>query len=321
LCCAQQRESPATSDKYLDWKRPIDEEEKPMDANPIPVKCESLTFVIFVKNEERRLPFVIRNLIAVGRILVVDNCSEDKTVEIARAAGCDVLTHHNTVGYVEEPVAVGKIWAAVKTEWIHWGFADEIMDQATLDAIVNAVQSPSYRIVNIARKNYYYGTFLERAFIARTNRIFRKDAIDFSVHKIHHFGRVTVPDEQICYLDENKYFVHHFISNTAKSYIYTMNLYTDTEAACFRGSLSGFVLGLKLLKLFTLEYIVRGAFRRGFDGLSLVILNLIYKCLATMKAYELAHHLNNGGIEKLNDQKRIAILDAMDNRSATTGTN
>jgi glycosyltransferase involved in cell wall biosynthesis len=292
-----------------------------MDAGPVPVKCESLTFVIFTYNEERRLPFVIRNLINVGRILIADAHSDDKTVEIARAHGCDVLTRDDKdIGYVEHPYIVAQIWAAVQTEWIYWGFADEIADEATLNAIVTAVQSSDYQIVNIARKNYYYGELIDRAFVARTNRVFKKDAIDFSTHRIHHFGRVAVPEEQICYLDPNKYFVHHFISNDAKTYLRTMNNYTDIDAVSFEGSQSGFVLGLKLVKLFTYEYLIRGAYRSGFAGLALVLQMMNYKCLLTMKAYEISHGLNDGGVELLNDKKRTAILDAMDNRSEPQNT-
>jgi len=278
-----------------------------------------VTFVVFTYNEERRIEWAIKNFMHWGPILVVDNYSEDRTVEIARSYGCDILMNKNK-GWVEDPETVAKVWAAVNTEWIYWGFADEWADEATLTAILDAAKSNKYQIINLARKNYYYGSFFEHAFAHRMNRVFKKNAIDFSTNTIHHFGTVTVPDNQIRQLGASKYFVHHFMANDAKSLLGSMDRYTDVDARSFTGSLSSIALIAKLLKTFLVEYFFRGAWRNGFTGLAFVLQHLYYKCLVSMKGYELSHSLNNGGAEELNDKRRSALLDAMNKSGDIRGT-
>ena len=123
-----------------------------------------ITFVVFTYNEEQRIEWVIKNFSGWGPVLVVDSFSEDRTVEIAKSYGCEVLLHKNH-GWVEDNETVTKVKAAVKTAWIYWAFADEMVDESTLAAILKAARSGKFRIVNIIRKNYYYGKFCHNAYV------------------------------------------------------------------------------------------------------------------------------------------------------------
>ncbi len=51
-----------------------------------------VTVIIPALNEERSLPLVLRDLPAVGRVIVVDNGSTDGTAEVARAGGAMVVS-------------------------------------------------------------------------------------------------------------------------------------------------------------------------------------------------------------------------------------
>jgi len=179
---------------------------------------KQITFVLFMFNEEARIERAVRNFLPYGHVLVVDNHSTDRTVEIARELGAEVLMHKNP-GWVEDEHTTSVVKMAVRTPWLYWGFSDEIVDRPTMEAMLAAVEGGKCSIVNIARKNYYYGEFTHDAYRNTQTRAFKKEAVDFRGNVIHGFGIPTVPESDICQLDPDKYFVHHFISNTAKSYM------------------------------------------------------------------------------------------------------
>lgn len=266
---------------------------------------EKITFVIFTFNEERRIERVILNFKRFGQILVVDNESTDRTCEIAKQYGCNILVNKNQ-GWVEDGVTTQKVKDAVKSEWIYWGFADEMIDEKTINAILASIDSDRYDIVNIARKNYYYGQFCLEVSADRMNRIFRKNSIDFSQNKIHHFGR-EVLGARIHKLPM-KYFVHHFISNTAKSYLSVMDRYTDIESA--EGTLipSIFRTVTSSAKMLVVNILLRRGYKAGVPSHFLLVQMVYYRFLLAMKLYEKNAGLDRDQIELMNDAHRDQLL-------------
>jgi len=282
-----------------------------MEGTTDAIVKERITFVIFTFNEEKRIHWAAQNFLPWGRVLIVDNYSEDRTVEIARSLGCDVLLNKNE-GWVEEEKTVLRVKAAVETEWIYWAFADEIADAATIQTILEGIASNRYSIINIARKNYYYGTFCYDAFSDRMNRIFKKDAIDFTGNTIHNFGVVTVPESRILFLDKKKYYVHHFNSYTAKKYLSTIDRYTDIEAGRMSKTekTSMATILIRSLKILIGNYWIRGAYKAGLPGLFVVMEMIYYRWLVEMKLYEAQGSLHIARIEELNDSVRRQIVTA-----------
>jgi glycosyltransferase involved in cell wall biosynthesis len=267
-----------------------------------------ITFVLFTFNEEKRIERAILNFIPFGHILVVDNESTDATREIAQRHGCEILVNKNP-GWVEDEITVSRVKAAVTTEWIYWAFADEMVEADTVEAIFSAIESGRYDIVNVARKNYYYGQFCYDLFADRMNRVFKKDTIDFTGNKIHCFGQV-VPGSRICTIPGN-HFVHHFISNTAKAYLHVMDRYTDTESMEERVAPSLTRLLLSGCKTFLLNVFVRRGYRGGMPAYFLVANMIYYRWLSGMKLYERKQGLDRTVIESKNDSVRDRILEAL----------
>jgi glycosyltransferase involved in cell wall biosynthesis len=269
---------------------------------------DQLTFVVFTFNEEKRLPLVLKNFCNFARILIVDNSSTDRTIEIAKEYGCDVLVNKNQ-GWVEDEITASRVKARVQTDWIYWGYADEMVDASLMNIIGNVIASDNYSVINVEKKNYFLGRFCHGIWAARLNRVFKKDAIDFSGNKIHYFGRVTVPDERI-YVVNSKYFVHHFISHTAGKYSNTMNVYSDLEVQVgFNTKPIGMgIILLKAIKRFVVNYAYCGGFKAGIPGLYLILLTIWYDILRDMKLYEAQKRLDVIAIEETNDVVRREIL-------------
>ena len=277
----------------------------------------NITFVMFAFNEIERIRIVIKNFKPFGRILVVDNFSTDDTVKIAREEGCDVLLHKNP-GWMEDEDTVLRVKDAVKTEWIYWGYTDEMVDYPAIQEILRHIESKKYDIINITRKNYYYGKFLSDLHLTRTNRIFKKNALDFTGNKIHSFGRPTVSDDRIKMLD-GQYFVHHFISNTAKSYLGVMDRYTDVEMHEERNR-SHLRIFMYAIRLFTFDYVFRGGYKTGMAGMYINLFQVFYQFLSKMKQFEQKHGLDRRGIEDKNNIVRNKIQNDIDASIASGGT-
>lgn len=268
--------------------------------------CNNLTFVIFTFNEEKRIERVLRNLTGWGHVLIVDNHSTDATSEIAEKYGATVFPNKN-IGWVEDEETVALIKRTVQTPWIYWGFADEMLDEPALIGIVDAIESNKYKIISLARKNFYYGKFCHDAYADRMNRVFEKDALDFTGNKIHSFGRAVVPDSEIYYMDAKKFYVRHFISNTAKIYIATIDRYTDIQSQ--RSDFSGsFKLFARLGKAFLKNYLFDGGYKAGMPGLFFVLQMMYYQCILSMKTYERQFGLDVNNIEKINNEERESML-------------
>lgn len=275
------------------------------------MKLNNLTFVIFTFNEEKRIERVIKNFQKYGEVLLADNKSTDNTIEIARRYGCKVFTREKEYEYVENQELVDLLYDQISTEWLYFGFADEMLDQKTLIEIQKIIATNRYEVISIDRKNYFYGQFCHDAFNARTNKIFKKHAIDFTDNPIHGFGKCIVPSEKVYYL-EGAFFVHHFISNTAASYLNVINRYTETEMRFGYTEKKGLWYPLALVGYYFLkQYILKKGYKAGFAGLSLTLLMIFYAFVKNMKVYEKNHDLSTATIEEANDKHRDLILENM----------
>ena len=88
-----------------------------------------LTAIVLTKNEEKNLPDCLSSLRGfASRVVVVDSGSTDRTVDIAREYGADVLVHPFR-GYAHQ-FNWGLDNAGIDTEWVLRIDADERMTEA-----------------------------------------------------------------------------------------------------------------------------------------------------------------------------------------------
>jgi len=266
----------------------------------------NITFVVFTFNEEKRIERVIKNFQKFGKILLADNNSTDRTQEIAKAYGCDIFLRKEDYVFVEDQRLVNQLYNVVTTDWIYWAFADEMLDLTTLEEIEKIVTSNDYDVISMDRKNYFYGKFCYDVFSSRTFKLFKKGAIDFTGNTIHNMGRTTVDNKRIYKLPD-KYFIHHFISNTAQSYLNVINRYTDQEPTTKFNTSPVYVLLLSL-KIILKQYIINGGYKCGFSGLSLIQLMIFYGVIKNIKQFEKNETLSTSNIEDSNNVVRDKIL-------------
>lgn len=273
----------------------------------------NITFVIFTFNEESRIENVIKNFKSFGKILIADNKSSDRTIEIAKQYGCDIYIRQNHYDFVENQELVDLLYPEISTDWLYWGFADEMLESKTLCKISEIINGNQYDIINIDRKNYFYGDFCYDIYSSRTNKIFKKGTVDFKDNKIHGFGKPTVPNERILMLDD-KYYVHHFISNNAASYLNVINRYTDSEENLQHKTYrSVFYSILLFLKNMIVNYFFKKGYKVGFSALTLIELMIFYSLIKRIKIYEKLIGLTPITIEEKNNNARDTILKTINN--------
>ena len=268
-----------------------------------------ITFVIFTFNEESRIEAVIKNFISFGKILIADNKSTDRTIEIAKQYGCDIYLREKHYDFVENQELVDSLYPEISTDWLYWGFADEMLESKTINKILDIIRANQFDIINIDRKNYFYGDFCYDIYSSRTNKIFKKGTIDFKDNKIHGFGKSTVSNERICMLDD-KYFVHHFISNNAASYLNVINRYTESEESIIHKKYDSIWYSILLfLKNILVNYFFKKGYKTGFSAIVLIELMIFYSIIKNIKMHEKLKELTPISIEEKNNIHRKSIID------------
>ncbi len=131
-----------------------------------------LSVVIIAKNAEGEIADAINSVDFADEIIVIDNGSTDRTVEIAKYCKAKVIdvkekdfSQLRNVGLKE-----------VKGEWILYIDTDERISPALAQAIKSEIRNPKSEIYKIKRKNFYLGNH-EWPYIEKIERLFRKDAL------------------------------------------------------------------------------------------------------------------------------------------------
>ena len=269
----------------------------------------NITFVIFTYNEEKRIERVIKNLKDYGTVLIADNKSTDRTLEIAMQYNCEIFIREKEYVFVENQELLDLIYPFIKTDWLCFSFADEMIDVHTLQKIAYIINKNKYEIINLYVKNYYYGLFFHEAFAPRINKIFKKRAIDFTDNIIHHFGRVVV-DDSLIYKMPSQYFIHQFKSDTIESDLHKINKYTNKENEfSYNQKNIFFNIFLNPIKLFFFNYLFKKGYKAGIVGFNFALIQILYYIIKYMKVIEKKAELSAEAIEVKNNEIKDAILE------------
>jgi len=272
----------------------------------------NITFVVFTFNEERRIEYVLRCFKDYGKILIVDNYSTDRTVEIAKNYGADVYCRKNTSGFAEEEKEVETILSKVVTNWVYCGCVDELCPKILLDKFVEISKQSKYKIVYAKRKNMHYGLLNLGLEHCCQTRLFKKGSIDFRGNRIHHFGKVVVLPEEILYLPmTDDYSVYHFSTYDIRKFEIAHSKYSDTEAQQNVENETKFSLIKMLLvpiKVFIKYYLVNGGWKSGMYGFVMTMQYCFFRFNVAAKTWEKENNITLETIEQKYDKLKEKLL-------------
>lgn len=274
-----------------------------------------ITFLVFTYNEERRIEYVLRCFRPFGDIVLLDGGSTDRTAEIAGKHGGRVVLRPPT-DYGEEEAMARFALDQVRTDWVYWAYADEILPRKLLRKLEEISRQDRYKIVNIPRKNLHYGMEgLNLASRFRSPRFFRKGYVDFSGNRIHGMGRFTGrPDEALDLPFRDELSIHHCSTYDIRKFEQSHSAYSDTEV---RGGVRFSPLRLLLHPpyYFLRYYLMGGEWRNGWAGLIMTMQYCFFHFNVQAKAWERDRGITLESIERNYDAVKERLLREEDGES------
>ena len=237
--------------------------------------------IVITLNEERNIARCLSSLGTVDEIVVVDACSTDRTVEIARQFTPNVHVRP-WPGYVPQ-----KAYAVeqARNEWVLWVDADEELSPELVSELA-ALTPGDAAGFEIPRRTMYLGRWIRHSgwWPEYVLRLFRKPVSRFDDKFVHERVRVDGPVRRLL----NP--LNHYSYPSLRLHVEKMNVYTDLAAqemmrrgrhvsvasACIHG-----------MAKFVGTYIIRLGFLDGRQGLILAVMASYYAFLKYAKAWEL----------------------------------
>ena len=136
-----------------------------------------ISAIILTKNSEDLLADCIESIKElVDEIIVIDDTSTDRTVDLAKHLGARVETV--VPGYLNFADKRNLGLKKTKSKWIFYIDADERLTSELSQSIqsVTNLKKPEYQAYKILRKNYYFGNH-EWPFIESLERLFEKSSL------------------------------------------------------------------------------------------------------------------------------------------------
>lgn len=276
---------------------------------------KNITFLIFTFNEEHRIEYPIRCYLPYGEVLVVDNFSSDGTCEIAKKCGARVIQYDNNQNYnvVECKEEAEFIFQHVQTEWVYWGFADEMVPQPCLQLYCETAKCAQYKVVVQKLKTMLYQFDMEFLPSYSAVKLFKIGSIEFlpkgeNIHGLGNFASHVKPEEVFFLPPLDEYAVHHFSVYTTEKLIGTHNKYSTIHAKLIPKGHIGVKILLQPLMAFLTIFLVQRAFRHGVLGFIVAIEYSYYIFQVLAKAYENQNNITASGIEDNFKKRKLMLL-------------
>ena len=240
-----------------------------------------LSVVVIAKNEETLIGECLRSVSFADEVVVVDDYSTDRTVEIAKKEGARGDRRRvDTLGK-QKQYAIGK----ALEEWILQLDADERVSPQLRKEIEGVLRQPRFDAYNIYFHQYFLGEPLVPTLSGGHPRLFRKGVGRFSHAPVHEGPFVDVRAGQL------RTPITHYSHRSISQMIEKFNRYTDDEARLlFEGGFRNNWFRTFLAPLYTFfrRQWVEQDFRSGLRGLVLSLLFSLYTLMKWLKVWEIS---------------------------------
>lgn len=266
----------------------------------------SVSTLIMTLNEEENLGRCLESLRWCDDIVVLDSFSEDRTVEIARAAGARVVQR----AYDDE--AGQRMYGLKEIEfrhsWVYTPDADEVTPESLRDEMLAIAADPTRpeAIFQARYKNMFMGRWIRRSSLYPTwiTRLVRPDLVRFE-RLVHSRCVSDRPTGRL-----KAHFIHYSFNKGLSAWYDKHNRYSSVEAELalaggrrpridWRGLVSGDPadrrasikaiaarLPFRPTLRFLYMYVLRGGFRDGWAGYSYCRMIASYELMIEIKTAE-----------------------------------
>lgn len=264
-------------------------------------KKSNITFIIFAFNEEKRIEYPIKCFLPYGDVIVSDDSSNDNTVNVAKKLGAKIIQRKTHSTFVENKEETEFIFKYVKTDWVFWGFADDMVPKTCLDLYKKISKENKYKIVVQKRKTLLYDGRSELHPGLISTKFFRKDSLDFINNTIHQMGKFMphVKSNEVLYLPPiDEYSTYHFSLETTESLLSKMNIYTKVQSESMKGKVSFIRLISIPFIIFFEIYFFNGTWKYGIKGYISSMRFAMSYFIILSKKYEIDNDITLTSIEE-----------------------
>lgn len=233
----------------------------------------TLSIVIITKNEEDKIARCLENVKWADEIIIVDDMSTDRTVEICSSFGVKVIRNESK-GNFDNQRNIGIDNSS--SDWILQMDADEVITDKVKEEIFKVLKNPGKFVAyKFKRKNFFLGHFMEYGgWYGYMTKLFKKNCARYIGKSVHETLRV---DGRVGMIDAD---IEHYPFASIGQLIERANSYASVEAKVMldeKGILSKknirYNLTIRPLKLFWKSYVKRRGFKDGMYGLIYALLN------------------------------------------------
>ena len=248
----------------------------------------TLSVVMFVKNEARRISAALETVRWADEIVIIDDASRDETAEICRTFGARVISCEDSQGYFYKRRNFG--FAQATSEWILMMDPDERVTPELRRAMTQAVSEPRGCVgFMFWRRNHFWGRPLRHGgWRQKMLHLFRRDSGGDRSLRVHSPIEVEGP---VGHLDAP---MDHFPFESVAQLIDKQNFYTTFEAEELTAEEARFPEKLvrcmihRPAKMFWKTYIKKRGFADGLPGFVLAVLFSWVEFLRWAKRWERA---------------------------------
>ncbi len=237
----------------------------------------NISAVILAKNEEKNIKECIKNLGFCDEVVVIDDNSEDRTVEIAKKLGAKVYKRS-----LEENFAAQRNFALnkAKGKWVLFIDADERVSKNLRNEITQITNDPSVGCLGfyIKRTDYMWGKELKSGETGSVKllRLARRKAGKWK-RQVHETWKI------IGRIDELKNPLLHYPHPTLRKFIKSVNSMSSLHAkANFKEGKRSFLFKIIVWPLakFMHNWIIRKGFLDGIQGLVVALVMSFHSYLS-----------------------------------------
>ncbi|MDD2757940.1 MAG: glycosyltransferase [Patescibacteria group bacterium] len=259
----------------------------------------NITFVLFARNEEKRILYAIRNLKNYGAVIVLDGGSTDQTKELCEKAGAQfVLRPFSDKPQVETQENFEFIKRKIQTDWIYWGYVDNLAPKSLLEKLTEISMQNKVKMVLIPLYTYLWGNTRHYAHKGYSPFFYHKDFMDYSQNNIHGMGKFLGTKKQILKLpDKEEFALKHFSVYNIGKFVGSHWRYAEEEALeKYRRGKKFSVLRM-LAGMIRYWWIYRKSLKNGSLGLIIVLSYSFFRLMSYARLYELERGISLESIE------------------------
>lgn len=241
-----------------------------------------ISAVIIAKNEEKMISECLESLSFCDEIIVIDNNSTDKTIEIAEKFKAKIYKESSSDFSVLRNFGLKN----AQNGWVLYIDADERVDQSLKEAIKKAVETNEFGSYRLQRKNFYLG-INEWPHIEKIIRLFNKENLSEWFGQIHESPKVS---GEIGLLDG---FLLHFTHRDLESMVIKTIGWSQTEAILRFNANHPRITWWRIPRVMFTAFISSYIFQKGYNAKTAGLIESIFQAFSIFITYAKLWEIQN----------------------------